>query len=95
MDPGGAESYEYAEESEIKEVANVSDGDRLVGGGGHQHQVNTAFRRREVPLRKFPFMVGWNWYGFPDTMACTGERLLLIFSGSDWLFLLWEMISSI
>ena len=32
MDPGGAESYEYAEESEFKEVANVSDGDRLVGG---------------------------------------------------------------
>ena len=32
MDPGGAENYEYAEESEFKEVANVSDGDRLVGG---------------------------------------------------------------
>ena len=32
VDPGGAENYEYAEESEFKEVANVSDGDRLVGG---------------------------------------------------------------
>ena len=34
VDPGGAESYdyEYKYSEEIKEVANVSDGDRLVGG---------------------------------------------------------------
>ena len=77
MDPGGAENYEYAEESEFKEVANVSDGDRLVGGRVTNTRSTQNFRRRKVPLRKFPFMVGWNWYGFRNQMYCTGERLVL------------------
>ena len=47
MDPGGAESYdyEYKYSEEIKEVANVSDGDRLVGGRVTNTRSTQNFRK--------------------------------------------------
>jgi len=67
VDPGGDdESYEYADEKEIdsreNEEKGVDDGDRLVGG-------------KITNTRIFPFVVGWNQYGFPGQMSCSGSLI--------------------
>jgi len=67
VDPGG-ESYEYQDEKEVdaKEKENEEkgdgDGDRLVGG-------------KITNTRIFPFVVGWNQYGFPGQMSCSGSLI--------------------
>ena len=62
MDPGGAENYEYAEESEFKEVANVSDGDRLVGG--RVTNTRSKFQKEESSAQEISFLgrleLEWN-----------------------------------
>ena len=55
VDPGGAESYdyEYKYSEEIKEVANVSDGDRLVGG--RVTNTRSKFQKEESSAQDISF----------------------------------------
>ena len=64
VDPGGAESYdyEYKYSEEIKEVANVSDGDRLVGG--RVTNTRSKFQREESSAQEISILgrleLEWN-----------------------------------
>jgi len=55
------DSYEYSE-IDISKINKTDDGDRLVGARAARH-IN------------YPFLVGWNPYGFDNMFACTGSLI--------------------
>ena len=74
VDPGGAESYdyEYKYSEEIKEVANVSDGDRLVGGRvtntrSTQHSEGGKFRSGD--FHSWSAGIGMEWTATWDAVV--------------------------
>ena len=70
VDPGGAESYdyEYKYSEEIKEVANVSDGDRLVGG--RVTNTRSKFQKEESSAQEISILgrLELEWNGQLDGM---------------------------
>jgi len=55
------ESYEYSD-VDISKINKTDEGDRLVGARAARHT-------------NYPFLVGWNPYGYDNMFACTGSLI--------------------